>query len=98
VATGRANLPAVRDPHSVTIWQPNINPATKAAAVMAAGAVGQFLFRRAVGNVLGGGSRLRSKRKLPIIGSRGRDGMVDEAQIITETVMLRRVRIRRPED
>jgi hypothetical protein len=97
-ATGLATLPAVRNQQSVTVWQPHIPPATKAAAVMAAGAVGQFLLRRAVGNALGGGHRARARRKLPIIGTRDRDGMTDEAQIITETVMLRRVRIRRPEE
>jgi hypothetical protein len=89
-----ARLPAVRTPSSTTIWQPSVSPVVKGAAVMAAGTVGQFLFRRVVSNLLGSasgprrGGALRTRR-------RADDGMVDESQIITETVMLRRVRVRR---
>lgn len=60
---------------------------------MAAGTIGQFVLRRVVQGVLGGG---KSKpRKLRIPRRNVDDSMVDDAQIITETVMMRRVRIRR---
>jgi hypothetical protein len=50
--------------------------------------------RRAISSLVGGsGSK---KRRRSLFPARVRDdGLVDEAQIITETVMMRRVRIRR---
>jgi hypothetical protein len=94
-ADARMNaLPAVREAASPAVWRPNVSPAVKGAAVMAAGTVGQFLFRRAVNGLLGGG-RSHNPKAIQIRRPRDRDGMVDEAQIITETVMMRRVRIRR---
>jgi hypothetical protein len=89
------SLPAVRGTSVPAIWRPSVSPAVKGAAVMAAGTVGQFLLRRAVGGIIGGG-RSRNRRAIQIRRPRERDGMTDEAQIITETVMMRRVRIRRP--
>lgn len=89
-----AALPAVRNNMSTTIWQPAVSPVVKGAAVMAAGTVGQFLFRRVVSNLLTGGGG-RKAGPLAVRRGRGDDGMVDEAQIITETVMMRRVRVRR---
>jgi hypothetical protein len=91
-AVAEASLPATRSPDSVTIWRPHTSPVVKGAAVMAAGTIGQFLMRRAIGSVLAP----RKKRRALRIGRGGDDGMHDEAQIITETVMMRRVRIRRP--
>ena len=88
-------LPAVREPSTPAIWRPRVSPAVKGAAVMAAGTVGQFLLRRAVNGIIGGG-RPRDVRAIQIRRPRERDGLADEAQIITETVMMRRVRIRRP--
>lgn len=90
-AVTAARLPAVRPQMAATIWQPRVPRVVKGAAVMAAGTVGQYLVRRAITNVLTGG-RARPSRA---IRARQDDGMVDEAQIITETVMMRRVRIRR---
>jgi hypothetical protein len=87
-------LPAVRPSMSTTIWQPAVSPVVKGAAVMAAGTVGQFLFRRAVSTLLNGG-RSRKAGAIQVKRRRGDDGMVDEAQIITETIMMRRVRVRR---
>lgn len=88
-------LPAVRRASAPAIWRPTVSPAVKGAAVMAAGTVGQFLLRRAVNGVLGGG-RTHNPKAIQIRRPKERDGMVDEAQVITETVMMRRVRIRRP--
>jgi hypothetical protein len=89
-----SRLPAVRKNAVPALWRPAVSPAVKGAAVMAAGTLGQFLFRRAVSNVLGGSNRSQA---IKIRRPRERDGLADEAQIITETVMMRRVRIRRPE-
>jgi hypothetical protein len=89
-----AALPAVRGNMSTTVWQPAVSPVVKGAAVMAAGTVGQFLFRRMVGNLLGGG-RSRKTNAIRVKRQRDDDGMVDEAQIITEMIMTRRVRVRR---
>ncbi len=61
---------------------------------MAAGTLGQFLLRRAVSSVLRGPAR--ASQAIRVRRPRERDGLTDEAQIITETVMMRRVRIRRP--
>ena len=78
----------------MTLWRPQASPVVKGAAVMAVGTIGQFVVRRAIGGLLGGSGR-RKKRSLFPSAVRN-DGLVDEAQIITETVMMRRVRIRRP--
>lgn len=94
-ASRTSRLPAVRGISTAAIWRPAVSPAVKGAAVMAAGTVGQFLFRRAVSGMFGGGSRNSNVVRFRRPRQRG-DGMVDEAQIITETVMTRRVRIRRP--
>jgi len=92
-AQHEAGLPAPRPAMAVTLWRPQASPVVKGAAVMAAGTIGQFVVRKALGSLLSGGSRKR-RRLIPAL--RRNDGLVDEAQIITETVMMRRVRIRRP--
>ena len=90
-----APLPVARGNTSLTIWRPQASPVVKGAAVMAAGTIGQFVVRRAISRFLGGDGP-RKKRRSFFPTRRRDDGMVDEAQIITETVMMRRVRIRRP--
>ena len=90
-----ATLPTVRQDATPTIWQPQVSPVVKGAAVMAAGTVGQFLFRRMVSSMFGSGSRRPKSKAIRVGNGREHDGMVDEAQIITETIMMRRVRVRR---
>lgn len=90
-----AALPAVRADATPAIWQPQVSPVVKGAAVMAAGTVGQFLFRRMVSNMFGTRGRRPTSRGVRVGNGRERDGMVDETQIITETIMMRRVRVRR---
>lgn len=89
-----SRLPAVREVSAPAIWQPTVSPVVKGAAVMAAGTIGQFVMRRVVSNLLNNGAEPRKKRR-SLSPRHGDDGMVDEAHIITETVMLRRVRVRR---
>lgn len=99
IAAGRAALPALRPQASTTIWQPSVSPVVRGAAVMAAGTVGQFLLRRVVRGLVDGSASRRPSGGIQLRRNRrDDDGMVDEAQIITETVMMRRVRVRRPAD
>ncbi len=95
VAVVQAQLPAVRESAMPARWRPQTSPIVKGAAVMAAGTVGQFVFRRVIGGLLSGGGRSNTRRAIQTKHPRRDDGMIDEAQIITETVMMRRVRIRR---
>jgi len=95
VAFREADLPAVRGTSAMTIWQPQVPPMIKGAAVVAAGTVGQFLFRRVIRSLLAGDGRASRAGAIRVKRPRHDDGLVDEAQIITETVMLRRVRVRR---
>jgi hypothetical protein len=90
-----AELPTVRGTSVMTVWQPQLPRVVKGAAVVAAGTVGQFLFRRIVRGLLAGDGRPTRAGAIRVKRPRHDDGMVDEAQIITETVMLRRVRVRR---
>jgi hypothetical protein len=75
------------------MWQPQVSPVVKGAAVMAAGTIGQFVFRRLVSGLVGRGPE--RTRAIKVRRPKGDDGMIDEAQVITETIMMRRVRIRR---
>ena len=88
-------LPVVRQPSAAAVWRPQASPVVKGAAVMAAGTVGQFVFRRIISGLFSGSrTGSRKHRAIRIKNSRN-DGLLDEAQIITETIMMRRVRIRR---
>jgi hypothetical protein len=94
LAVDETALPVPRGNTSLTVWRPQASPVVKGAAVMAAGTIGQFVVRRAISSLVGGTGAKKKRRSL--FRSRVRDdGLVDEAQIITETVMMRRVRIRR---
>ena len=86
-------MPAVRAEAPLTIWKPQFSPVVRGAAVMAVGTVGQFLLRRAISRMSAG--RSPSTGTIQFRQPKQRDGLADEAQIITETVMMRRVRIRR---
>lgn len=83
----------MRGTDDVATWRPYVPPVVKGAAVMAAGTIGQFVFRRAVSSLLG--DRRGRGRDLVRIFRPERDGLEDEAQIITETITMKRVRIRR---
>jgi len=87
------SLPTVRATAVPAIWRPQLSPVARGAVVMAAGTVGQFLLRRAVRSFIGG--RPSRTGTIEIKQPKQKDGLADEAQIITETVMMRRVRIRR---
>lgn len=89
----QSQVPTIRRAAVPAVWQPQVSPVVKGAAVMAAGTIGQFVFRRMVSGLLGRGQK--NSRAIKIRRPKGDDGMVDEAQVITETIMMRRVRIRR---
>src|SRR5436190_2182051 len=65
-----SQLPAVRGTTLPTVWQPQISPVVKGAAVMAAGTVGQFVLRRVVASVLASGPK--KPRGIKIRGARER--------------------------
>jgi hypothetical protein len=94
-SSANAALPAVRTQSLPTMWKPSVSPVVKGVAVMAVGTVGQFLLRKAVAGLV---SRPSHTGTINIRQPRQKDGLADEAQIITETVMMRRVRIRRQPD
>ena len=96
VSVQSPTLPATRRLSSVTVWRPHASPVVKGAAVMAAGTIGQFVVRRALTSLVGGTAPASPKKRRSIFGRRHEDQMQDEAQIVTETMMVRRVRIRRP--
>jgi hypothetical protein len=85
-------LPEVRANSAVVRWQPDVPPVVRGAAVVAAGAMGQFMLRRFASSVF-----RRSRRGTKALQRQQKqdDGLADEAQIITEMVMMRRVRLRR---
>ena len=89
---GKAGLPAVRAQATPALWRPTVSPAVKGVAVMAVGTLSQFLLRKAVSGLV---SRPSHTGTINIRQPKQKDGLVDDAQIITETVMMRRVRIRR---
>ena len=88
----RSQVPAIRRTAVPAVWQPQVSPVVKGVAVMEAGTIGQFVFRRLVSGLVG---RPKRTRAIKVRGPKGDDGMIDEAQVITETIMMRRVRIRR---
>lgn len=63
---------------------------------MAAGTIGQFVVRRAITGLVGGSPGSSGRKRRSIFSRKNTDNLQDEAQIITETMMVRRVRIRRP--
>jgi hypothetical protein len=95
IPASQAQLPAVRAAATPAMWRAPSSPVVKGAAVMAAGTIGQFVFRRVLGGLLAGGRGSGKRRAIKIRNRHDNDGLVDEAQIITETIMMRRVRIRR---
>ncbi len=62
---------------------------------MAAGTIGQFVVRHLASSLLSSGPKRSRGRGIRLRRPAQDDGLVDEAQIITETIMMRRVRIRR---
>lgn len=92
-------LPSVRErPHLPVVQQLSV-PATvvKGAAFVAAGKIAELLVRRLARNTFG---RRAREAKLPARRAKGElipqdEGVLEGAQLVSETFFLRRVRIRR---
>lgn len=92
------NLPSVREHQLPAVHAPSV-PATvvKGAAFVAAGKLAEMLVRRMVRGAFGGSSRKAKppakRAKAEIVPREGQ--LPDEGQVVSETFLLRRVRIRR---
>ncbi|MDZ4279089.1 MAG: zinc ribbon domain-containing protein [Dehalococcoidia bacterium] len=89
-------LPSVRRKDVPDVWRPRVPGAVvRGAAFVAAGTVAEALVRRFVRGVFKRGAAARVPAKRPK-GDVIREGAVPEdGQLISETFLLRRVRIRR---
>ena len=97
MALGDERLPSVRRSASVpAVWQPRLRGvAVKSAAFLAAGTLAELLARRMVRRALApltGRKRPRGHRA-ELVRSDGANS--EEAQVESETVLLRHIRIRR---
>lgn len=95
-------LPAVRRNYQPVAWQPPVPALVQGAAVLAAGTVAEILIRKLIGRFF------RPRSLLPILRRPGKtpleivprddeemEEMEPEAQIESQTVVFRRVRLRR---
>jgi hypothetical protein len=96
-ALNEQRLPSVRERNLPALWRPPV-PAfvVRGAAVVAAGTIAEMLARRLVRNVLSREPRreravvAKSKKKAQPVAP-----MPDDIQMVSETLLLKRVRFRR---
>lgn len=92
-------LPAVRRDYQPALWQPPVPVIVQGAAAVAAGTIAEILIRRLVGRIFRPRSLLpilrRSNKKPLELVPQGDEEMEPEAQIESETVVFRQVRLRR---
>jgi hypothetical protein len=83
--------------HLPTVWQPPVPVAVvKGAAFVAAGTIAEILVRRMVRGAFGRGprtSRAPARRRLAV--AEADDSLPDDTQVVSETVLFRRIRFRR---
>lgn len=92
-------VPAVREgSYQPVVWQPSLPPVVKGAAVVAAGTLAEFLIRRLVSRMF------RPRRFLPSQNDSAKraaqvvereEPLTADTQIVSETLLLKRVRFRR---
>lgn len=88
----RADVPSVRAQLATTVWQPPVPPAVlKAAGVLAAGTLAEFMVRRLVRRALAPVRALVPGRPRPALRAAGPPTPAD---VFHETVIVRRLRIR----
>ena len=94
-----SRLPAVRDSYDVVPWQSPVPALVRGAAVVAVGTLAEMLVRRLVGRALRPGrARLPVKRAAEESASapvEPNDSLPADTQLVSETLLLRRVRLRR---
>lgn len=94
-----AGLPAVRDGrYEAVVWQPAVPAVVKGAAVLAAGTLAELLVRRILSSAFRPRSllpsRTNSARRAAQVVER-EEPVTDDTQMVSETLVLRRVRFRR---
>jgi len=97
--SGRS-LPAVRRDYQPAVWQPPVPLIVQGAAAVAAGTIAEIVIRKLIGRLFRPRSLLpllrRSNKKQSLeLVPQSDDGMEPEAQIESETVVFRQVRLRR---
>lgn len=94
-------LPSIRDGHNVpAVWRPQVPAVVRGAAVVAAGTVAEIVVRRLVRAFLGRRPNDRREAGPPARSAKGEvvpreDRMPEDAQMVSETLLLRRIRFRR---
>ncbi len=92
-------VPAVREgPYEPVVWQPTLAPVVKGAAVIAAGTLAEILLRRVVSRMLRPRGMVpfqsdSAKRAARVIDRE--EPVTDDTQVVSETLVLRRMRFRR---
>ncbi|MCH8064437.1 MAG: hypothetical protein IIC90_01245 [Chloroflexi bacterium] len=88
-------LPSVRSTRLLPAIRPPSVPATvaKGAAFVAAGKLAELLVRRMARSVLGGGKSPRKPTNAKLVSER--EATLQTSEIVSETVLLRQIRIRR---
>jgi hypothetical protein len=96
LALGEARLPSVRQAGLPAVWQPRLRAvAIKGAAFIAAGAVAEMMARRMVRRALAPLAGVRppnGRQRVQVVPSRTE---LDDAQVVSETFLMRHIRIRR---
>ena len=93
-----SHLPAIRDSYDVVPWQASVPVLARGAAVVAAGTLAEMLLRRLIGRAFGPArSRPLAKRAAqPAASVVSQDeSLPADTQLVSETLLLRRVRLRR---
>lgn len=92
-------VPAVREGrYEPVVWQPSVAPVVKGAAVIAAGTLAELLVRRVVSRMfrargLAPSQSDSAKRAARVIERE--EPVTSDTQIVSETLVLRRMRFRR---
>ena len=88
-------LPSVQSARQLPVIRPLSVPATvaKGAAFVAAGKLAELLVRRMARSVLGGGKSPPKPAKAELVSKR--EATAQSSEIVSETVLLRQIRIRR---
>ncbi len=94
-----SRLPAVRDSYNVVPWQGSVPALVQGAAVVAAGSLAEMLLRRLVSRALRPrriGLPAKRAAQAPAPSAAAEDeALPADIQVVSETLLFRRVRLRR---
>lgn len=94
-------LPVPHEGILPAVWRPPVpTMVVRGAAVVAAGTLAEMMVRRLVRSVFGGGAKRSRETTLPARSANGavaprEDAMPEDTQMVSETLLLRRIRFRR---